>query len=136
MEKEKAREMVEHLGKMVKALGEAEIYVVIAGRKGKVNFFVNGNQDEVGSLLLAGIADFVNEVAERKIVPDDKQMICNFLLKTLQATRNAHDLVSLTYDAETETVTALFESGGRRVINVAMDSGTAMIRDIMNHLGC
>lgn len=67
---------------------------------------------------------------------EDKRKICEFLLKACQATDNAHDLVSLTYDAETETVTALFESGGRRVINVAMDSGTAMIRDIMGNLGC
>ena len=67
---------------------------------------------------------------------EDKQKICDLLLKTLQATDNARDLVSLTYDAETETVTALFESGGKRVINVAMDSGTAMIRDVMENLGC
>lgn len=67
---------------------------------------------------------------------ENKRMICNLLLKTLRATDNARDLVSLTYDAETETVTALFESGGKRVINVHMDSGTAMIRDIMENLGC
>lgn len=67
---------------------------------------------------------------------ENKRMICNLLLKTLRATDNARDLVSLTYDAETETVTALFESGGKRVVNVAMDSGTAMIRDIMENLGC
>ena len=136
MEKESARKIAERLVKMINVLGEAEIYVVIAGGKGEVNFFVNGDQDEVGSLLLAGIADFVNEVAERNIIPDDKRMICNLLLKTLRATDNARDLMSLTYDAEEETVTALFASGGTRVINVHMDSGTAMIRDIMNHLGC
>lgn len=67
---------------------------------------------------------------------EDKQKICDLLLKTLQATDNAHDLVSLMYDAEAEVVTALFESGGKRVINVAMDSGTAMIRDVMRSLGC
>ena len=67
---------------------------------------------------------------------ENKQKICNLLLKTLQATDNARDLVSLTYSADEEVVTALFESGGKRVINVNMDSGTAMIRDIMNHLGC
>lgn len=67
---------------------------------------------------------------------ENKRTICALLLKTLRATDNARDIVSLTYDAETETVTALFESGGKRVINVNMDSGTAMIRDVMNHLGC
>lgn len=67
---------------------------------------------------------------------EDKQKICDLLLKTCQATYSAHDLVSLEYDAEREIVTATFASGGTRDINVAMDSGTAMIRDVMNHLGC
>ena len=67
---------------------------------------------------------------------ENKRTICSLLLKTLQATDNAHDLVSLEYNAERESVTAIFASGGTRDINVAMDSGTAMIRDIMNHLGC
>ena len=67
---------------------------------------------------------------------ENKRTICALLLKTLRATDNARDLVSLTYSADEEVVTALFESGGKRVINVHMYSGTAMIRDIMNHLGC
>ena len=66
---------------------------------------------------------------------EDKQNICNLFLKTLQATRNACDLVSLEYSDTTETVTAVFEKGGIRKINVAMDSGTAMIHDIIKHLG-
>ena len=136
MEKESAREMVEVLEKRVKALGEAESYVVIAEGKDKVNFFANGNKDNICSLLLSAVTKFVNEVSERNIIPGNKRTICNLLLKTLRATDNAQDLVSLTYDEETETVTALFASGGARVINVHMDSGTAMIRDIMNHLGC
>lgn len=136
MEKESAREMVEVLEKIVKALEEAEGYVVIAEGKDKVNFFVNGNKDDIGSLLLSAVTKFVNEVSERNIIPGNKRTICNLLLKTLRATDNARDIVSLTYDAETETVTALFESGGTRVINVNMDSGTAMIRDIMKNLGC
>lgn len=70
---------------------------------------------------------------------EDKQNICNLLLKTLQATDNAHDVVSITYERTCnydEVVTVKFESGGYRKINVSMDSGTAMIRDIMNSLGC
>ena len=70
---------------------------------------------------------------------ENKQSICDLLLITLQATHNASDLVSLEYfkdEKENETVIATFESGGKRVINVTMDSGTAMIRDIMKNLGC
>lgn len=67
---------------------------------------------------------------------ENKQYICDLLLITLQATNNARDLVSLKYDREEEIVTATFESGGKRIINVAMDSGTAMVRDIMRNLEC
>ena len=67
---------------------------------------------------------------------ENKYKICNLLLEALQATDNAADLISLEYEGKAETVTATFESGGKRVINVAMDSGTAMIRDIMKNLGC
>lgn len=66
---------------------------------------------------------------------EDKQKICDLLAEALRATDNAFDLVSLTYDKDEEIVEVRFLGGNRR-INVAMDSGTAMIRDIMNHLGC
>ena len=67
---------------------------------------------------------------------ENKQKICDLLLITLQATSNAADVIILIHDEESETVTVTFLSGGKRVVNVAMDSGTAMIRDIMANLGC
>lgn len=67
---------------------------------------------------------------------ENKQQICDLLLVTLQATSNAADVVSIIYDDSSEKVQVKFVSGGIRTINVAMDSGTAMIRDIMNNLGC
>ena len=67
---------------------------------------------------------------------EDKQNICNLLLITLQATESAADVVSIVYDNDSEMVTVTFEGGGYRKVNVAMDSGTAMIRDIMENLGC
>lgn len=67
---------------------------------------------------------------------ENKQKLCNDLCRLLRKTRNASDIVKIDFDDKTELVTVLFDSGGTRVINVAMDSGTAMIRDIMNHLGC
>lgn len=67
---------------------------------------------------------------------ENKQQILDLLLKACQATRGASDLVSLVYDKETEIVTATFASGGKRRTNVACDSGTAMIRDVMNNIGC
>lgn len=66
---------------------------------------------------------------------EDKQKILNLLCRTLQATDNASDLVSLTYLPHEDVVIVRFENGRRRV-NVALDSGTAMIRDVVNNLGC
>ena len=71
---------------------------------------------------------------------EDKQKICDLLLVTLQATRKYSDLESLTYVKPEQPsrydsyVEARFTSGGKRIINTSMDSGFAMIRDIMNHI--
>lgn len=62
---------------------------------------------------------------------ENKQRICELLLPALQETRNLHDLANLTYDEEREMVIAEFTSGNVKRANVAMDSGTAMIRDII-----
>ena len=64
---------------------------------------------------------------------EDKQKICNLLTITLQNTSYGWDLVSLTYSPgpRGETVTALFTNGAKKVVNVNLDSGTAMIKDIM-----
>ncbi|WP_346918037.1 hypothetical protein [Lacrimispora sp.] len=41
----------------------------------------------------------------------------------------------MNYDAEKEVVVGAFASGGKKICNVAADSGCAMIRDIMKQLG-
>ena len=64
---------------------------------------------------------------------EDKQKICDLLLPALQATRNLHDLQELEYSEERDLVYAKFPSG-TKVVNVAMDSGTAMIRDIVKQI--
>lgn len=65
---------------------------------------------------------------------EDKKKICDLLLPVLQATRNLHDLVDLEYDEIGEKVTATFANGGIKRANVAMDSGTSMIRDIIGQI--
>lgn len=65
---------------------------------------------------------------------ENKQMICNLLLPALQATRNLYDLTDLHYDEENEVVVASFDGGSVKVANVACDSGTAMIRDIIKSI--
>lgn len=65
---------------------------------------------------------------------EDKQAICNALRRTLRLTRKFEDLEYLAYDDESETVLAGFENGGTRRIRVGLDSGYAMIKDIVNHI--
>lgn len=82
---------------------------------------------------------------------EDKQHICDLLLPVLQATRNLSDLVSLKYEKigvpkryelgdlqlefhDMEIVRATFENGYTKEANVTMDSGTAMIKDIITQI--
>ena len=62
---------------------------------------------------------------------ENKQRICDFLVIALRETRNLADLQALDYDAQHEVVTATFADGAKKYANVAMDSGTSMIRDII-----
>lgn len=66
---------------------------------------------------------------------EDKQRICDRLLETLKLTRLGTDLIDLDYIEESEIVVAHFEDGGKREINVACDSGIAMIKDIIRGIG-
>ena len=65
---------------------------------------------------------------------ENKQKICDLLFPALRATRNLYDLTGLEYDPRLEIVTATFASGYSKRANVAMDSGTAMIVDIIRQI--
>ena len=64
---------------------------------------------------------------------EDKQEICNLLCETLAATRDHEEIQSIIYKKEQnkEIAVVSYINGGSYVVNVSMDSGTAMIRDIM-----
>ena len=66
---------------------------------------------------------------------EDKQTICNALATALRLTRMFEDLDYLEYNDDSETVMARFTNGGMRRIGVEGDSGYAMIKDIVNHIG-
>lgn len=75
-----------------------------------------------------------NFIYREGAVMEDKDLICKELAKLLKLTRNQSDLKALRYeilDNGDERVTIEYEHGGSRVVNVSMDSGVAMIRDIM-----
>ena len=72
-------------------------------------------------------------------VTDDKQAICDALLPVLKMTRNLADLESLEYRNDgvltgMEIVICSFSSGYRKIANVTADSGTAMIKDLLNQI--
>ena len=65
---------------------------------------------------------------------EDKQEICNLLCAALKATRDQHDLTEIIYQRranDRETATLFYENGSKRIVNVSMDSGIAMMRDIL-----
>lgn len=67
---------------------------------------------------------------------ENKQLICDKFCETLRLTRNYHDLLRLEYveeDVNHSHVVAWFP-GGTLDINTSLDSGWAMIQDIVKRL--
>lgn len=65
---------------------------------------------------------------------ENKQHICDLLAEALKATRDQSDLVRIRYEeigSDHQQVVIDYENGGHRSVNVSLDSGVAMIRDIM-----
>ena len=65
---------------------------------------------------------------------EDRQKICDLLLPALQETSNLQDLENLTYNENNETVIATFWYGRKKIVNVHLDSWTAMINDIVRQI--
>lgn len=64
-----------------------------------------------------------------------KQAVLNKLLEAIRMTRAGEDVTALRYDEVKERVHVDFESGfDGRIINVAMDSDWAMIKDVIRYL--
>lgn len=78
--------------------------------------------------------DTLGEQSKTDPKVENKQQICKALIPVLQMTRNLYDLVDLDFDPVTELVTATFSSGHTKRANVAVDSGTSMIRDIIGQI--
>lgn len=65
---------------------------------------------------------------------ENKQLILDALCSALQLTRDQADLEALRYKEigpDEQHVTATYDGGGSREINVSLDSGIAMIRDVL-----
>lgn len=67
---------------------------------------------------------------------ESKTVITKNLYDLLLLTNEYHDeLVSLEYIHDREVVVAKFHSGAQKTINVNMDSGIALIKDVLKRLG-
>lgn len=67
--------------------------------------------------------------------PSSKQLICDKLCEVIRMTSAGDDLEALRFDPAKEIVHADFTYAyDARQINVATDSGWAMIKDIVNHI--
>lgn len=87
-----------------------------------------------GALYSKEELDTLCEQSKTDSKVENKQQICKALIPVLQMTRNLYDLVDLDFDPVTELVAATFSSGHTKRANVAMDSGTSMIRDIIDQI--
>ena len=65
---------------------------------------------------------------------ENRQKILDLLLPALRETRNLCDLDTLEYFPGTALVYATFKSGYTKIVNVAMNSGTAMIVDVIQQI--
>lgn len=68
---------------------------------------------------------------------ENKQHICDLLTETLRATQDQADLQRIRYEEigpGDQQVVLDYEGGGHRSVNVSLDSGIAMVRDILRAL--
>ena len=65
---------------------------------------------------------------------EDLQKVCDLLTETLKATRNLNELEKLEYQKNSKNVIATFTNGNIKKVNVMLDSGTAMITDIIKQI--
>ena len=79
---------------------------------------------------------FGNVSFEQRYIPENKEQIVSDLLLLLRKTDNLSDLIALKYERKNddEKVIATFANGHKKIANVSMDSGTAMICDIIKQI--
>ena len=67
---------------------------------------------------------------------ENKQQILDSLLVAIRLTRAGEDVTELEYIPEDDAVYVYFGTCHRpgRTINVALDSGIAMLKDVINHI--
>lgn len=65
---------------------------------------------------------------------ENKEEIIKYLTLLLSVTRAGSDVADLILNERQDKVTILFKQGGRREVNIAGDSGIAIIRDVVGKI--
>lgn len=65
---------------------------------------------------------------------EDKRIILYYLLLAVKETRVGQEIITMSLTPDTEKVIVYYKGGSEQEINVACDSGIAMIRDIVNQI--
>ena len=71
------------------------------------------------------------------MIDEDKQAICDALCRALQLTVAGNDLISIEYKVHgpwTQRAILHFMGGSSQEVNVSMDGGILMIRDILRSM--
>ena len=122
-------QLVDFYKEYCKAKDEFETQPIITAKRKDAEPELEVKEQESSQLMEAKELEHLQETPT-----EDKQRICSALAPVLRLTRNLYDLAYLHYDPETETVKATFLNGHTKTANVALDSGTAMIRDIIQQI--
>ena len=78
-----------------------------------------------------------DDYEEVMMTEEDMQAICDALCKALQLTVAGNDLISIEYKIYgpwTQRAILRFRGGNTQEVNVSMDGGVLMIRDIMKQM--
>ena len=65
---------------------------------------------------------------------ENKKLIIAYYLRCLQLTNAGDGLQAIALSEDEETATLIFESGAKKAVNIACDSGIALIQDIARAL--
>lgn len=65
---------------------------------------------------------------------ENKQEILDLLVRAVRKTYAGADIEEMIYYEDTEEVIVVYNHGYRKSVNVALDSGIAMIRDVLKQI--
>lgn len=106
--------------------------------KAKKTLMVSLLKDEEVRAAFGAAAEVVRKLFEDAPTTsdgmEDKQTICDILCAALQLTKGYGDVKMLEHHKSEEIVRIVYDDDYSKDVNIALDSGAAMIRDIFKNL--